>query len=304
MNCTRSKKFDGRGVRKVFEKQNEEEFIELLFLQRNHYALAGNLNRALWVMALAITILGSNSIIVLNKTVQIWFIAGLYIVAWIVFLLLNRSIKIGAYAKEFFDRSLFGLPLNSSSWEIKSDEIREFAYKLKQKKHQKFIVAYNNRGTDEPRGLRDWYTEIPSSNHNQTILNCQNENIWWDKHISDKFRIVLLAVALVVFLSLCIINYNRSLLEIVISILSNIALVLKLMDDLIVHKKFNDHQIKMKTALEFIRKKPKPSKQDIESVQEQILLRRQMRYLPFDFLHKLNRKELHRVWINRNVNKS
>lgn len=288
----------------MFEKQNEEEFIELLFLQRKNYTRAGNLNRALWVIALATAFLGSNSILVLNKTLQIYFIAGMSIAAWIVFMLLSRSIKIGAYTKELFDRLLFGLPLNSTTWEIKPDEIRVSAYKLKRKEYDKFNIACNNTGSDKPRGLKDWYTEIPSSNHNQTILNCQNENIWWDKQISDKFKIVLLVFSFVVFLSLCIINYNRSLLEIVILMLSNIALVLKLIDDLIVHKKFNDHQIKMKTALEFIRKKPKPSKQDVESVQEQILLRRQMRYLPFDFLHKFNRNALHRIWINRNVNKN
>lgn len=287
----------------MFEKQNKEEFIELLFLQRKNYTRAGNLNRALWVIALTTAFLGSNSIFVLNKTWQICFIAGMSIAAWIVFMLLSRSIKMGAYTKELFDRLLFGLPVNSTTWEIKPDEIRVIAYKLKQKEYEKFDIACNNTGSDKPRGLKDWYTEIPSSNHNQAILNCQNENIWWDKQISDKFRIVLLAFSMVVFLSLCIFNYNKSLLELAISMFSNITLVLKLIDDLIVNKKFNDHQIKMNTTLEIIRKKTKPSKHDVESVQEQILLRRQMRYLPFDFLHKLNRIELHRLWINSNVNK-
>ena len=288
----------------MFEKQNEERFIELLFLQRKHYTLAGNLNRALWVMALATTILGNNSIIVLANTLKMYLITGMSILAWIVFKLLNRSIEIGAYTKELFDRLLFELPINSSNWKMKPDEIRVSACKFKRKKHEKFIIACTNTGTDEPRGLKDWYTEIQSSNHNQAILNCQNENIWWDKQISDKFWSVLLAIAVVVFLSFCIFNRNKSLFELVIPIFSNITLVLKLIDDLIVHKRFNDHQIKMNTTLECLRKKAKASKQDVESLQELILLRRQMRYLPFDFLHKINRNTLHRLWIERNTSRN
>ena len=280
----------------MFEKQNEEQFIELLFLQRRHYTFAGNWNRALWFVTVLTAVVGNNTIVNLNTNIQIFITALMSLAAWIIYVKLNKNVKLGAYTKELFDRTLFDLPLDSLSWEIKPDEIRDMAYQLRLKYPAKFNIACKNSGEDKPRGLKDWYTRISTSNHNKSIFSCQNENIWWDKKISEKYRIVLSAMAIFVLTGLLFTYYNKSLLDLIIVLFENTALVLNFIDDFLIHIKFHDHHIKMDTLIENIRKKSKPSKNDIENIQKQIFIRRSMRYLPFDFLHKINRFKFHILW--------
>jgi len=280
----------------MFEKQNEEQFIELLFLQRQKYTSAGNWNRALWILAILTAVIGNSTKANLSEGLRVFIIAVMSLIALFAYSKLKKNIIIGAYTKELFDRSLFDLPVKSRNWKIKPNEIKEMAYKLKLKHSEKFQLASINSGEDKSRGLKDWYTKNSFSNKNKSIFTCQSENIWWDKNISVKYKIVLSVMAVIALLGLFLTNINKSLLEITISLFSNITLVIKLIDDLVIQQKFNDHHKKVEVLLENIREKTKPNKQDIEKIQEQLLLRRSMSYLPFDFLHKINRFNFHKLW--------
>lgn len=284
----------------MFDKQNGDQFIELLFLQRRSYNEAGNWNRSLWVIAILSAFIGSNSVLNLSDSMRVIFTSILILLAWVAHNQLKKKIMIGAYTKELFDRSLYGQTIKCRNWEIKPDEIRETAYNLRLKHSKDFNVALVNSGEDIPRGLKDWYTRSTKENHNETIFECQRENIWWDKKIATNYKIVVWLLGLVVIVGFLLANYNKSLLDVGLSIFANVALVLKLIDDCLIQKKFSNHHIKIEELIENINEKSKLSKNDLEKMQERILIRRNMRYLPFDFLHKINRFKLHKLW-KRNV---
>ena len=280
----------------MFDKQNENQFIELLFLQRRSYNSAGNWNSSLWGIAILSAVIGSNSIFNLSDSLRAVTTSTMILFVWIAHNQLKKKIMIGAYTKELFDRSLYGQTIKYSNWEVKPDEIREMAHRLRLKHSKDFNVALANSGEDKPRGLKDWYTRTTKENRNESIFECQRENIWWDKKIATNYKIVIGLLALIVIAGFLLTNYNKSLLDVGLSIFANVALVLKLIDDWLIQKRFNNHHIKIEEFIENINEKAKPSKEDLEKMQERILMRRKMRYFPFDFLHKINRFKLHKLW--------
>lgn len=280
----------------MFDKQNEDQFIELLFLQRRSYNEAGNWNRSLWGIAILSAVIGSNSMFNLSDTLRLFVTSIMVLFAWIAHNQLKKKIMLGAYTKELFDQSLYGQTIKSSNWEVKPDEIREMAHRLRLKHSKDFNVSFANSGEDKPRGLRDWYTSSTKENRNESIFECQRENIWWDKKIATNYKVVIGLLALIVTVGFLLTNYNKSLLDVGLSIFANVSLVLKLIDDWLIQMKFSNHHIKIEELIEHISEKTKPSVKDLEKMQERILIRRKMRYLPFDFLHKMNRFKLHKLW--------
>lgn len=280
----------------MFDKQNEDQFIEFLFLQRRSYNAAGNWNRSLWGIAIFSAVIGSNSIFNLSDSLRVLISSTMILFAWIAHNQIKKKIMIGAYTKELFDRSLYAQTIKCNNWEVKPDEIREMAHRLRLKHSKIYNVAFANSGEDKPRGLRDWYARSTKENRNESIFECQMENIWWDKKIATNYKIVVGLLALIVIVGFLLTNYNKSLLDVGLSIFANVALVLKLIDDWLIQKEFSNHHIKIEELIENISEKAKPSIKDLEKMQERILIRRKMRYLPFDFLHKINRFKLHRLW--------
>lgn len=280
----------------MFDKQNENQFIELLFLQRRSYYAAENWNRALWGITILSAVIASVSIFNISDSLKVLVSSIMILFAWIAHNQLKKKIMIGAYAKELFDRSLYAQTIKCSNWEVKPDEIREIAHCTRLKHSKEYNVAFANSGEDKPRGLKDWYTSSTNENRNESIFECQKENIWWDKKLSTNYKNVVGLLALIGIVGFLIINYNKSLLEVALSLFANIALVLKLIDDWLIQKKFSNHHIKMEELIDNINEKAKPSVKDLEKMQERILIRRKMRYLPFDFLHKISRFKLHKLW--------
>lgn len=81
----------------MFEKQNEEQFIELLFLQRKHYTSAGNWNRVLWIIAIVTAVIGNYTIANLSISLRVFITSVMSLIAWLAYSKLKKNIKIGTY---------------------------------------------------------------------------------------------------------------------------------------------------------------------------------------------------------------
>lgn len=281
----------------IFERQNEESLMKLQFSQRRHYDAAGRWNRSLWVIAILLALIGNNVLFEFQESgIQLVLVASLTIAAFFINSYVNKLISIGSNTKELFDRMLFGLDIYRVNWDIDITEIKEIAERLKDKHQEKFRVALMNTGQDKPKGLRNWYTSSIESTQNKTIFGCQKENIWWDKKLTDLYRMVLITITFIALGGFVYKFYNSNLSDIINSLMANLTLVLKLIDDYRIQKKYSEHQISIKILEGIISRKEEPSISDLVDFQDLIFARRCMRYLPFDSLHTISSVKLHKLW--------
>lgn len=170
----------------IFKRQNEEDLLDLLYAQRVFYDKAEIYNKIGWGMTLLLTVLAVGELFIpfcdqASSMIEI-------IVAVVVFVVDYKTkalINWGAETKGLIDSILFDFPIQNK------EKLIEYAIKIKNRNKDDYKLQTTHRGDDNIRGLRDWYTEYNSDDHNKVILNCQKENIWWNVKLVNYYKNII-----------------------------------------------------------------------------------------------------------------
>lgn len=273
----------------INKKQNEDDMIQLLFYSRNLY------NKSTRIAVLKIIVIVINIILSLIQKDTVYLSSAFFSAFTILEIYENFCVKNAAKARNIFDNILFGF--KQSDYE---EEIKEKAYSLCKRHKKEYEIQKENLGTDNPPGLRNWYSEKKGNGKNEIVFKCQIENTEWDKKITiidlKIFMAVLIAVAVLVIFK----HYNKELSELISVILVGIELVYEIIKRFKLYSVHNKI-ISIRECLINQYSKDKIKKDDLIFLQSSIEKRREMDLVPLNFIHKKITNYMHDL-INK-VNK-
>lgn len=181
----------------IFERQNDEDILKLLYSQRVSYDYAEIFNRVGWLLTVILLALEVGKLFIpsIDKSanmVSLILALSIFVVDYRTKVLVNW----GAETKSLIDSILFGFPVENKA------RLMEYAIKIKNRNKDNYRTQITHRGDDEVKGVRDWYTEYNSANHFKVILNCQKENVWWNERLVNYYKkiIITFICASVVFI--------------------------------------------------------------------------------------------------------
>lgn len=266
----------------INKKQNEDEMLQLQYYARTLYNTADTLFLIKYIILILNVILGITNI-------DAKIIAITTIILVIIELLENYCIEKAANARKLFDAILFDFSIQSDSQNVK-----EKAYKMCNRKKKKFAIQKNNTGTDNPPGVKDWYTKNSGRSKEEIIFKCQKENTKWDEKITKINKVIVVSIIIIAFVIYICINYNNS----VGKLLTGLAIAIELIIELVLlynsYRKFNMNLAKRNYEIERIGKKSIEIN-DLENLQELINERRILKLIPFNSIHKLISIKMHNI---------
>lgn len=190
----------------IYKRQNDEDILELLYAQRVSYDKAEFYNRIGWFLILLLFLQEVCKIPFPVIERYSWISCAVLAVA--LFILEGKTAKYieqGASLKNLIDCILFDFPID----DIRREQLMDCALELRSKNEAKYQMQISHNGDDEINGVKNWYTLYKSENHYEVILNCQKENLWWNKNLVKYYKTALLVVILI-FLLLIILSVRFS----------------------------------------------------------------------------------------------
>ncbi|MFL2140535.1 S-4TM family putative pore-forming effector [Ruoffia sp. FAM 26254] len=177
----------------LLNRQNEKESLEIQATARLLYDRADNIDLIEWIIILLLPILKiifPNSII-LNYIMMFWFF-----LSFVFDYFIEKNTVSAAELKKGFDYYVYGW-----SKEI-NKKLISLSKKHKVKNASFFERQVNNTGTDNPRGVKNWYTKIEENMPQEmAIEKAMKENIYFDKGINNlAYGIIVAFVIFVVIL--------------------------------------------------------------------------------------------------------
>lgn len=187
----------------IFQRQNNEDILDLLYSQKVSYDKAEIHNRIGWGMTALLMILTVGKLFISSweqsfSVIELIIAVGIFAVDYKTKILINW----GAETKGLIDSILFDFPIQNR------EKLIEYAIKIKNKNKDDYELKTTHRGDDNIRGVRDWYTEYSSNNHYKVILNCQKENVWWNEKLVNYYKkIIVIFIGISILLALVFISY-------------------------------------------------------------------------------------------------
>ena len=167
------------------EKQNNQEFIDLLKLQRYKYNEASITATFNFILSVILQIILSLITLFNMPNNFITYINFLGVICTFVCLWLSaktKSIKEKAAQIQYvFDVKLFGFKQNSLICNIPMDELIILSQKEKVKKL---------------KGLNNWYSIKNNLDLKDAIFSCQQQNIRWDKKLRRNYLLFIIIICL------------------------------------------------------------------------------------------------------------
>lgn len=267
----------------INRKQNEEEMLQLQYYSRKLY------NNSTRVFIFKIIVLIINIILaVIDK--ETYFLSTIFFIIFALLEMLEiKCVKKAAKARNLFDQILFEFKIPKDNKKVK-----ERAYKLCKRYENDYYAQRKNTGTDEPPGLRNWYTKNNGKNKNEIIFKCQIENTKWDKKITCiDFIFFLVTLAIVIFI--CVFKYyNKTVSELILGILPGFELIYEIGKRLYLYYQYNNNLIKRKCLIEEFSDN-KIQRKNLDSLQSLIEERRELDLVPLNFIHKRITQTMHDI---------
>ena len=280
----------------IMETQNKDEVLMLIFSARKYYSNAEKLKVALWIISVLPIIIGKLNFDNTNfKTFNVLVTSSIIpILVFFLNFLLKKWIDIAANTKEVVDKLLFDFSIDK----ICMDRYLDKAIENKQKYEKEYEIQSKNTGRDNPPGIKDWYEINSSDDELELILNCQKQNVYFDRKILKKFSAILCCFFIVVLACIIFISFGSTLKEFLMKLIPFTSLGLMLFIEYEEYKKVEKEIISIDTNFEIIEKiSGKQNKEFIlKKVQNSIFNRRKAHFLTPSILHKIYSKTLHKLW--------
>ncbi|ELP5177932.1 S-4TM family putative pore-forming effector [Clostridium perfringens] len=283
--------------------QNKEENLLLLYSQKILYDKSKTIKYFLIILAILNFLLGIISRqLVEYKTIFLILIFSIAFISKYLQNTVNKLNNLASSTQELFDRKLFNFEIKSRH--LLNNEISDIlstAQNLKSKYPKKYIDNIIHTGNDKPNGVKDWYTDIPSSLPlNKAILKCQKQNIFWDKTLIKSYKTLLILLSIFIAFIMIIFYWSQPLSNLVIAIFSSLSLFDILIKEFISINKFTSSNIKIETIINTIYDSNNIYTSKLKDLQSKIFERRNSGLNVPSILHKINTKKLHALYKREN----
>ena len=283
-------------MHRIFHDQNQEKFLELLFLQRKCYSIAKRDRMISWGMV------ASGVIIVLisyffKETKCLWQFG--FVMSWLSLFFdgqYKKYIRIASASQAYIDDMLFGFEVKSEYHGFRKAEIYSITQKFKEKYRQSFKLQTQNTGTDSPPGVLDWYTATECEEDNEVIFSCQKQNFWWNHELSEEYvKKIAVFIGILAAAAIGINVYFNLRIQELGFILAKTCAILK--QSWIVYQEYkSDDKLKSQTdGMIRIIEKRSIAEEDLIQLQASINAIRETGFHVPDFVHKREAGRLHRL---------
>lgn len=277
----------------IKNKQNSQEILDLLFLQRIYCEKIENMTIKIYLFTVFIAIIG-----IFAQNYYYLIVLNLILIIYTNYLINKRKEKITIMAtiKEIIDRTLFNL--KNLRLECSREKIEEYLIVEKEKKAKRYNKEISNSGTDKYRGVRDWYSYEEELNDEQIILSCQKQNCYFTESLLGSFSKSILILVFLIFIVLLCYGIQVTIEKLIIYYLYPFATFLTLiMNDFQNYKSFKEILKELKIEFDNIKSKKKIQEKDLEKIQNLIYLYRKTEYRPpLEIIHWKFSKTLHKKW--------
>lgn len=266
---------------KIQKLQNETRFLKIQYAARRCFNMAENYNYFAWLACIV-----SAFSIFLPDTWHTFIINGIPFifdfVATIFCKMTQRNVYWGAYLRKYFDANVIGI--NASQFS-KSEEqnILEKAESVFSAHPHEGLIQIKNTGHDVPPEVKDWYEFSTPLNAVEAQFECQKQNIWWNKKMSQRKIpiIIFVGISIIVGFGFFMHMLNRSIFT---TLLCSGGIILKLFERLYESIKYIQVSLKIDGSKETI--EIKPEEKYVEHLQSLIDERRGINVLELNFIHK------------------
>lgn len=204
----------------INQRQNTEEILLYLFVQRKIYSLSKKILSYLFVVNLMFYFLGMSNNIQSNN----YFIA-LYVFWGLIFCILyireSDKINTAATMQEVIDRKLYGFDVYTPF--IKKTELHQVALKIKTKFPREYNEQVSRNGLE--KGVKDWYSDVSDVSLEKAIILCQIENCEWEIKLRKQFQILNITLFVLLISIYVFIYWNNSIETLVIKLYPILAII-------------------------------------------------------------------------------
>lgn len=277
-------------------EQNKEENLLLLFSQKMLYEKTKSSKYVVLTLGLLNFLLGIASKTWLGNTEK--FLIATFIIMLISQYFKKKSCKfnnLAASTQELVDRKLYGFEISSRhlGGHAKS-ELISIANNLRDTKKKKYITNINNSGTDKPKGVKNWYTNIdPHMRLHDAIVKCQGENIYWDKNLVKYYRNLLKILSILILLIFLCLYWRKDLQAFVLGLISSYSILQIIIDEFTKSNDYSTYSTEIDTIISTSKNLNTINTDLLKDLQLKIYLRRNSSFNVPSFIHTLKSKNLH-----------
>lgn len=285
-------------MKNLYDKQNEEKILRLLFASKKIYNRASLLNSLQWFIAFVGAIISNVDLVkgVMGQSAVILLSAVCVFTTFYLQGYIQKTVQLGADMKELIDRTLFGFDVTGSIGGHDKSHLYEAAINEQQNDLKNYNIAIKNTGTDKPKGVKNWYERSSNKDGNEAILQCQKENIWYDKKIS-RLHAIICGIALAAIVILFVVSYGQlSFISFLLVVCSYASLVIKIIADLLQYLEFKKYSLQAEVTVQAIEKGDVLTTKMLMNLQDYIYKRRATNYITYNFIHTILSPKLHETW--------
>ena len=285
----------------ISTRQNDEKIKLLFFSQKFIYRNLKTLKYIMWVLAIISLLSG----IFLKQHLEVKVIigAGIFIFTWLLDSYINKRINLAATTQELADRSLYGFSKDIGNFNgLAVEKISEEAKKIRDKDLEIYKVIINNKGTDTPPGVKDWYDDINISIPRfEAILKCQKQNVYWDKKLIEMYRIFLcICIAIVILLGV-IMFWNRDMKNFIFTAITGLPILKIIILEIYNSNKYINYSKEIDGRISSIKAGDSINTVQLQELQAKIYERRRSGFTVPDYFHHKYTKVIHKKFRNSNI---
>ena len=281
----------------IEKRQNEDRMLRYQYASRRYFNRAEKLNDLVWVMCI-------NSWLVIflpdipNTEILVIVISAFADTVAVIFSgIMANYIASASSLRRYFDAYVLGINIEQFD-APQVQKLEELSLKAINDSPDIAKVEMANTGHDKPNGVRNWYEFTRPLSEEDAVYECQKLNGWWNKKMSGE-RIKYTVIRLIIFISLAILLLIITKADILITILSSIALIIKCIERLVANLRYYKISLEIDGAIDVLTSNR--SSENVKEVQAKIDERRAMPVLERNRIHKRRSKEYHQLYHDTNI---
>ena len=281
----------------IEKRQNEDRMLRYQYASRRYFNRAEKLNDLVWVMCIISWLVIFLPDIPNTEILVIVIPAFADTVAVIFSGIMANYIASASSLRRYFDAYVLGINIEQFD-APQVQKLEELSLKAINDSPDIAKVEMANTGHDKPNGVRNWYEFTRPLSEEDAVYECQKLNGWWNKKMSGE-RIKYTVIRLIIFISLAILLLIITKADILITILSSIALIIKCIERLVANLRYYKISLEIDGAIDVLTSNR--SSENVKEVQAKIDERRAMPVLERNRIHKRRSKEYHQLYHDTNI---
>ena len=281
----------------IEKRQNEDRMLRYQYASRRYFNRAEKLNDLVWVMCIISWLVIFLPDIPNTEILVIVISAFADTVAVIFSGIMANYIASASSLRRYFDAYVLGINIEQFD-APQVQKLEELSLKAINDSPDIAKVEMANTGHDKPNGVRNWYEFTRPLSEEDAVYECQKLNGWWNKKMSGE-RIKYTVIRLIIFISLAILLLIITKADILITILSSIALIIKCIERLVANLRYYKISLEIDGAIDVLTSNR--SSENVKEVQAKIDERRAMPVLERNRIHKRRSKEYHQLYHDTNI---